>query len=465
VAPLDDFADFCRQLTLDNGRRMELEPFQRTMLGDYFAGARETLIMLPKGCSKTTSLGALALFELCTRADAEIVIAAAARDQAAIMLRQAAGFVRRSPALQARLTVKQREVAHRQLGGRVRILASDVDTADGLIVDLALVDELHRHHSPELYAVLRDGLGKRNGRMVTISTAGWDRDSPLWKARQSALERGAVRDGAYLRGGHPDGSFALHEWSLVDGRDDPDDLAVVKQANPLSTVTIEDLRARHESPTTTRGEWLRFACNIWTEGEDEWLPADAWEACEDPDAEIPAQAEVVLGVDVATKRDTSAVVRLWRRPDGRVVVEAEVYAPRGDGTALDLSLVEAAIRRNADRYDVRTAVYDRWAFERSAQELADFGLNMIELPQSAERLTVASQDLYTAIVSGELAHNGDPTLAAHVRAGAVKQHERGWRLVKGKSRRPIDALIALALAYSQLGAEPTFDGPLLEVFG
>jgi len=90
---------------------------------------------------------------------------------------------------------------------------------------------------------------------------------------------------------------------------------------------------------------------------------------------------------------------------------------------------------------------------------------MVEQPQSAERMTVASQDLYTAIVSGEILHNGDPTLAAHVRAGATKQHERGWRLVKGKSRRPIDALIALALAYTQINAEPTYDGPLLEVFG
>lgn len=461
--PLDAFADFCGRLTLDSGQRMKLEPFQRLMLGDYFVGARETLILLPKGSSKTTTLAALALFELCTRSDAEIVIAAAARDQAGIMLRQAAGFVRRSPGLQARVTVKQREIAHRQLGGRIRILASDVDTADGLIVDLALVDELHRHRSPELYAVLRDGLGKRDGRMVTISTAGWDRDSVLWKGRQSALERGATRDGAYLRGGTPDGAFVLHEWSLVEGRDDPDDLTVVKQANPLSSVTLAHLRARHDSPTTTRSEWLRFACNIWAEGEEQWLPGNAWEACEDREALIPDGAQVVLGVDVATKRDTSAVVRLWEREDQHVVVEAEVYAPRGDGTALDLSLVEAAIRRNADRYDVRAVVYDRWSFERSAQELADGGLLMVEQPQSAERMTIASADIYEAILSRRLAHSGDPILAAHVRAGATKQHERGWRLVKSKAKRPIDALIALTLAFTQINeTTPGADGPLFE---
>src|SRR3712207_9571038 len=46
---LDVFADFCSQnLTLDNGLPLELEPFQRTYLGDLFAGVRETLVLLPK---------------------------------------------------------------------------------------------------------------------------------------------------------------------------------------------------------------------------------------------------------------------------------------------------------------------------------------------------------------------------------------------------------------------------------
>jgi len=225
---LEEFEAFCRQLTLDSGRPFVLEPFQKMMLKDFFAGTRETLILLPKKCSKTTSLGALALAHLCTTPDAECVIAAASRDQAGIMLRQATGFIRRSPALQSRLVVKQREVVHRQLGGRVRVVASDVETVDGALPSLALVDEWHRHRDSDLYGVLRDGLAARDGRLVTISTAGSDRDSPLWKARQAALELGARRDGAYLRGGSPDGSFVLHEWSLREG-DDLDDLELVKR--------------------------------------------------------------------------------------------------------------------------------------------------------------------------------------------------------------------------------------------
>jgi len=72
---------------------------------------------------------------------------------------------------------------------------------------------------------------------------------------------------------------------------------------------------------------------------------------------------------------------------------------------------------------------------------------------SLERMTQASMALHEAIIQGEIVHAGDPILSAHVRAGAAKHHDRGWRLDKGKSRRPIDALIGMALAYSRLGVK------------
>jgi hypothetical protein len=82
-------------------------------------------------------------------------------------------------------------------GPRVRVLAADATTADGVIPTLALVDELHRHPSGELYGVFMDGLGPRDGRMITISTAGATQDSPLGLLRKKALElEGCLRDEA-----------------------------------------------------------------------------------------------------------------------------------------------------------------------------------------------------------------------------------------------------------------------------
>jgi len=95
---LDLFADFCRSaLTVESGAPLEIHEFQRRMLADLFSGMRETLILIPKKNGKSTLLGALALYHVCTTPDAECVIAAASRDQASIMLRQAQGFRRCRP--------------------------------------------------------------------------------------------------------------------------------------------------------------------------------------------------------------------------------------------------------------------------------------------------------------------------------------------------------------------------------
>ena len=113
------------------------------------------------------------------------MVGASSRDQATILYDAAVGFVRRSEALRDRMVTKRgyREIRSLRDAGRIRVLAADVDHADGVIPTLALVDELHRHKSTELYGVFRDGLGPRRGQMVTISTAG---DHEQLAARDSA---------------------------------------------------------------------------------------------------------------------------------------------------------------------------------------------------------------------------------------------------------------------------------------
>jgi hypothetical protein len=125
---LDRLGRFAGSLKLENGDSFHLEDFQRTMLEDYFDDCRESLILISKKNGKSSLIAVLALYHLLTVPDCECVIAAASRDQAGIMLRQAQGFIRRSPKLADKLVVKQREVVHKTLGGRIRILASDVDT-------------------------------------------------------------------------------------------------------------------------------------------------------------------------------------------------------------------------------------------------------------------------------------------------------------------------------------------------
>jgi len=460
---LADFARFCGTLKPDTGGQMRLEPFERRMLKDFFAGATETVIIIPKKNGKTTLLSALALFHLLEVPDAECVIGAASRDQATILFNQAAGLVDRSK-LTHLFDVKG-GYRHIRLvtnpSARIRVLAADANTADGVIPTLALVDELHRHPSGELYGVFRDGLGPRHGQMLTISTAGANLDSPLGVLRASAhkLER-FERDEKTkrTRAISDDGSFVLHEWCL-DPADDPANMKLVKKANPASWQTLKGLQQRHDSPSTTPWQWLRFACGVWTEGEEPWIDPKSWDVLADASRDIPEGAQVWMGVDLGVKHDSTAIAVAHIADDGVVIVRVEIMKPEG---VLPIARVEEKIREVAARYTVQKIAFDPWSFRRSAEMLEAEGLPMEEYPQSAEKMSVASAALYRVIDGGLLAHNGDPVLRSHVLSGVTKETERGWRLQKDpKSRRSIDALIALTMAVQLATAADRSPTPMI----
>lgn len=454
---LDLFAGFCRDaLTIEDGTPLSLHDFQRRMLTDLFDGVRETLILIPKKNGKSTLLAALALYHLCTTPDAECVIAAASRDQAAIMLRQAQGFIRRSPSLKDRLNVKQREVVHSKLSGRVRILASDADTADGVIPTLALVDELHRHKDDgEMYGVFRDGLGPRDGKMVTISTAGDDPESPLGTMRNSALSQpGIERDGAYryIR----TAEMAMHEWAL-DPEDDIEDLEVVKQANPAPWQTVEELKGRRDSPSMRPWQWKRFACGIWSFGEESAISDKEWAACAKEGVRIPTDApRPFIGIDIGRRVDCTAVAPVWRADGSETVIlhPPIILYPPGDGMPIPEDDIWEAISEFAQVWPDAVFVADPSLggdifLERIEREFPRAETAIFE--QVPHPLARMAQQFTELLAAGKIEHPDDPALNAHILAATSRPVGEGWRFIpRKKPRRPIDAVIAAGMAVSTL---------------
>lgn len=451
---LEAFRRFCAALTLDNGRPMVLEAFQERMLRDYFDGTRETVVLISKKNAKTTTLAALALFHLLSVPEAECLIAAASRDQAQILFDAAAGFVKRSPGLQARVTVRKgyREI-RRAAGGRIRVLAADADTADGVLPTLALVDELHRHKSVELYSVFRDGLGPRGGQMVTISTAGDTDESPLGVVRNRAYALPEQeRDGAYHYARSADGSFAFYEWALDPGQDF-NDLELVKAANPASWHTIESLRERRESPSTTDWLWQRFACGLWVRGAvEQWLSGEAWAACEDKRS-IPQGAAVVIGFDGSFRYDATAIVavEIGDVPHLDVVDCWERQESDPEDWTVPVGLVEESIRRACGRWEVREIIADPYRWERSLEILAEEGLPVVEFPQRASRMVPATNRFTEAVGNRGLTHSGDLRLTRHVENAVLRQTTGGAQISKvskGSTRR-IDLAAAAIFAHER----------------
>jgi phage terminase large subunit-like protein len=438
------FERFCEGLVLKDGESLRLEEFQKRMLRDHFRGVIEELVIIPKKNGKTTLFAAMSLYHLLTWPKADVVVVAASAEQAGILFEQAADMVE-SSGLEETLDVRGRfGGAYRQIrlrddpSARLRVLAADAKTADGVLPTLALVDELHRHRTGELYGVLRSGIDARDGRMVTISTAGLEDNSILWRLRDSAHRfESYYRKGPYCYGRSDDGSFVLHEWSLRD-EDDRDDLALVKKANPLSSQTIEKLRRRRESPSYKPGEWARLHCGVWTGAEEPWLEAGVWDNLKVDIGRVKEGEPVWVAVSAGAN---PAIVLAAPRDGEAAAVRSFIW--EGD---VSLAVLENWLLGLTETFDLREVAFDRVEFQRSAELLEARGLPMVEIPHSPERLSIVSQTLHRLISQGDLAHDGDAVLRAQVTAAVTKETERGWRLLKSPQSR---ALIAMAVAVHQ----------------
>lgn len=431
---------------------LTLEPFQNLIVSELFSGVRKLLILLPRGCGKTSLIAAISLYELLRKPDTRVYVAAAKQEQASILFTLARTMARSQPAIEDRLAFRRTELRRKDDDGVFKVLPADrAGSLHGLILDFAVVDELHAHPNDDTAVALETAMGKRpDAQMVTITTAGFDQESLLARTRKAALELPDKETyGTLTIARDPEASFAMLEWALPDDAD-LSDPAVVKMANPATFVSEKWLGEQYHSPSLPELAFARYHANIWTSAADLWLPKGAWENCLDPDATIPDGSAVYLGLDAGVKYDLSAIAIVHPRDDGKTVVRVKTFKPPGDGSTLDLALLEEEIRSLTQRYRVRAVVFDSHYFTRSAQTLEDEGIPMIEVPQSDTRMTKISMRLYEAITQGKIVHDGERTLTSHVLSGAVKQTPAGFRLVKSKAKRPIDGLIALALAYSEV---------------
>jgi phage terminase large subunit-like protein len=452
---LEHFREWSRELILDSGEPWILEPFQEAFIVDVFAGYVEAWLIVPEGNGKTTLVSGLALYHCEFTSDAWVPVGAASRDQARIIYRQAAGFVRRTPRLRAifRPYDGYRRVQHLENGAMIEIFAADDRTADGVIPTLCLVDEPHRQKDLSLYLTWSGKLDKRNGQIIAISTAGEpgsEFEETRERLRQEATD--TVRDGAF-------GRFAaetsvLHEWALPEGGD-PDDMVAVKAANPFSGVTVETLRQKRARPTMTLAHWLRFVCNLPTRGENAAITEAEWFAAK-TDEQIPAGIPVSVGLDVAWKWDTTAAVPLWVRDEHyRLFGPAKVLTPPRNGSSLDPNEVERALVQIHERNPIQLVVMDTSRAEQLGAWIeSELGATVVDRTQSNKFAAQDFERFMDALRNGWLRHSGDAGLTRHALNAIARVLPYGdarfdrpsqTRQSNEQDRRVIDALTAAAM--------------------
>lgn len=429
---------------------------------------RWAYISVAKKNGKTELMAALALWFLIDSGEPSplVVCAAGSDDQADLIFGAAKTMAEESPTLKAICSTYEDEITVPSIpGAKLQRVASTSrkhgSNLDGKNIYVVICDELHvweGNRGEVVWGTLTRGTGARRQPMIIqITTAGFDRDSICWA--QYSHARKVLADPSF------DPAFFAFVLEAPDGADHTDP-AVWAEFNPSYGTVLHEGFYRDQLTKQPENEFRRFYLNQWTRSAESWLPAGSWDRCEDKAETIPDGASVVVAVDAALYHDSTAVVVAHRSPSGRLVVRSRIFLPGANGV-IDQAALKAHLLDLADRYRVAEVAYDPRLVEMLAQELADHGLPMTPFKQSPERMVPACGFAYEQIAAGVVAHDGDPELADHVLSAAQRTSESGWTLSKGKSRRLIDACVAMVMALYELAqpAPPAEAQPLVMMVG
>ena len=464
---VDHWRRYAGLMVLDSGDYWVPEPFQLEFVADLFGDVTEVWAVWPEGNGKTTLLSGIGLYWTDYTPTASVLVAASSRDQAGLLFSQAGGFVWRSPGFRERFRVYEgyRRIQSERSRGRLQVFAADDRTGDGVLFDLALLDELHRQRDLALYRTWRGKAQKRGGKLGGISTAG-EPGTEFEDARATLLGGASVieRNGFHTRA--VSGEAVLHDYS-VPLAENVEDMEVVKRANPLSTISVDDLRKKRLSPTMTENHWRRFACNQAVRTDESAVDPREW--AELGTSERPPAGEPVdVGVDFGWKHDTTAIVPLWAPDrDNLLFGRPEILIPPRDGSILAPALVKNAFREINDRNPIRRAVIDP---DRAAEIAVwleeEMGVEVVEHLQTNEPMTKVYERWMEAMRNKRVRHGRDAEFTEHVLNAVAKLLPDGRarfdrpsssRAQAGQRRRVIDALVAGGMVLNVTVAE--FDAP------
>jgi phage terminase large subunit-like protein len=451
------------------GQPFVLEPWQRRFVKEFSRVNGEDeriykrgMLGVARGNGKSPLASGLALRELVARSDEpDVILAAAARDQARVVFEYARGFVESGPLADV-LQVGRHEIRNPLNGGVLRTVSADGFVAHGLNPSAVIIDELHAWNTNkqhELFDALDTAVHKRPGAFwLVITTAGHDKTSLLGRLYASMLEALELDEKPGFVLGRDEFNGVLMHWYGAAEDCDGDDRTLWRAVNPASFVTTEALRKQRNSPSMSRATFARLHLNAWVAPDVErWIASEGWERLAGR-AEIPDGATVFVGADGSRAYDTTAIAWAVKAPDGRIDVDARVFSVRDDvphhvlhtGGTIDFGDVEGFLLELASRYDVREVRFDPRFLERSmevlAARLSSSAVAPVEPYSGAHRQALAA--LERAVLESTLRHPGDPAISQQVLAAACDRFDNGdvRRLRKLDRTRPIDAAVALALA-------------------
>lgn len=431
--------------------------------------------ILPRKNGKTTELAAMSLY-MGGPYDGEhrptVILAAGSRDQAGELFDQAQAFIADPAGGSAKLAgvfiPRKVSITCPSVGGVIRRVAGDGKLNHSLNPHTVVCDELHGWKTPrqrENWKALTTAQGAREDPLVVfITTEGEDEDDELFDLMERITddpntETEVVHRCFTIYRNRPAG-LLVHRYGCPPGTA-LDDLETIKLANPASWRGPERLAQDLADPLVDDNTKRRLYMGIRVAGAGRWISDERIEQASTT-REIPVGSEIVVGVDAAKTRDTTAAAWAWRNPKtGQILVDSHVWSCRPE-VAADTYVAGGRLDNNDTRDYIRTVLlerftcklvfYDERYFGTQAQELSQDGLTVVEMHQGKPEMVAAWNEFYADLHEGPaprtLIPAGDRgrTLRSHIKAAKGKRNAAGDAWIVRKEDLPIDGLAAVVMA-------------------
>lgn len=426
-----------------------------------------------KGVAKTELAAAIACAELLgpVRADGfdaaglpvgvevaspDIPAVATAEDQAELVYGAARVMLTDGPlAEQVDAGLERIHVAGRP--GSMYLVTSRSSSREGARPTFTPMDETHLWSTPQLinlHRTLRRNLGKREAAdpwSLETTTAFRPGEGSVAEASHDYGARvmaGEVSDPTLLF----DHLEASHEWDITT---DEGLRSAIAEASGLALdfTNVDAIVDDFRDPQTDEADARRFWLNQVVKATDQWLDPEVWRSRAMSSETLEPDEKISLGFDGSMYDDATALVGcrlsdgllfplgVWERPEGRAAATWEVPRLEVDARVHEAFNTYTVVRFYLDPPFWQTEL-ERWHGEWG-DVVASFWTNR------DRAMAVALERFHTAANTGELTHDGNPTLTRHV-ANTRRRETRSGVLVRKehpKSDRKIDAAVAAVLAF------------------
>jgi len=478
-----------------DGKPFDPLPWQQFILWNLYGWFREdgtrrfnyAYITVARKNGKTTLMAGCALAALFFDQEkaAEVYFAATKKDQAKIGFDEAQRMVSISPQLRRHLRAGKHDIKAPTLSARCTYLSSERDTLDGLNIHFAGIDEYHAHPTDGVANVLRSGMqARRNPLHLTITTAGFNRESPCYEMQKTCKE---ILDGVK----HDDAQFALiYE---LDEDDDWTDSSTWIKANPSLGVALRPqlLESQLQQAINLGGsrevEFKTKHLNKWVTASKTWIQDEIWSANE---RQEDLTGRICWGgLDLASVSDMTALVMVY--PDGEGYhVRGHYFMPSDtidnildrdpshiyrtfldlpnfhvtDGNVTDYAAIRRLVSGVMNRpdgqevdatslmhnYQIEKIAFDRYNSTQIAIDLVDDGVPLTPFGQGFVSMSSPTKQLEVLVRTGKVWHDGDPVLRWALGNVELKMDPAGnIKADKQKSGGKIDPIVAMVMGIGE----------------